>query len=124
MSALAPDALLTLERSGWDSLCRSEGGTFYAELMTAEAVMILPNGMVLDRTAIAESLNDSPPWKSYDLTNVRFVPVDDCSAALVYRAVALRDGDDHPFVALMSSLYTLVNDTPRLALYQQTTITH
>lgn len=44
-------------------------------------------------------------------------------AALVYRARAVR-GDSEPFVALMSSTYRMISGVPRLAPYQQTTITH
>lgn len=61
MSDLTINGLLTLERRGWDSLCASEGGTFYGGLMTPDAVMILVNGMVLDRPTIAQTLNESPP---------------------------------------------------------------
>lgn len=115
--------LMNLERQGWHSLTRSEGGDFYGRLMTDDAVMILVNGMVLDRDTIAGSLNDSPPWDSFELTDERLVPVSDDVAALVYRATASRAGEE-PFVALMTSVYRLVDGEPRLALYQQTTITH
>src|SRR5699024_1063297 len=64
MTALTLNRLLEMEKRGWDSLCRSRGGTFYGELMTREAVMILTNGLVLDREMIAGSLNNSPPWAS------------------------------------------------------------
>lgn len=123
MSALELMRLMNLERQGWNSLTRSEGGDFYGRLMTDDAVMILVNGMVLDRAMIAASLNDSPPWDSFELTGERLVPVSDDVAALVYRATASRAGEE-PFVALMTSVYRRVDGAPRLALYQQTTITH
>lgn len=41
----------------------------------------------------------------------------------VYRARAVR-GNDQPFVALMTSTYRMIEGEPRLALYQQTTVTH
>ena len=124
MSELTLDELFALEHRGWDSLREATGGDFYGDLMTAEAVMILVNGMVLDRAMIAASLNDSPPWDSYTLTEPRFVPLGADVAALVYRASASREGQRAPFVALMTSTYRLVAGRPRLALYQQTTITH
>ncbi|MFB9796437.1 nuclear transport factor 2 family protein [Arthrobacter citreus] len=124
MSDLTHQHLLTLERRGWDALCRSEGGAFYGELMTPEAVMILVNGMVLGRDAVAGSLNDAPPWASYTLADAQLVPAGAGTAALVYRASAVRDGQDEPFTALMSSVYCSVQGRTRLALYQQTTITH
>jgi hypothetical protein len=124
MSALDLTGLMELERQGWDSLTRSEGGDFYGRLMTDEAMMILVNGMVLDRETIAGSLNDSPPWSSYELTDERLVPLGDQTAALVYRATATRAGEGEPFTALMASVYRLLDGEPRLALYQQTTVTH
>jgi hypothetical protein len=116
------EQLVELERSGWDSLCRSTGGDFYGRLMTADAVMVLVNGMVLGRDVIARTLNDSPPWASYELTDARLVAVGGDAAALVYRASATRPGQEHRFQALMSSVYRLVEGEPRLALYQQTAI--
>lgn len=122
--SLTLDRLITLERRGWDALCRSQGGSFYSEIMTPEAVMVLVNGMVLDRSTIAETLNDSPPWSSYSIDDARRIPTGETSAALVYTATASRTGQSEPFVALMASHYSLVDGEPALALYQQTTITH
>lgn len=124
MDDLTLDRLLELEHRGWDALSSSRGGTFYGELMTPDAVMILVNGMVLDRPTIARTLNDSPPWSSYRLEDARLVPTSETSAALVYTATARRDGQDDPFVALMASHYRVLDDQTRLTLYQQTTITH
>ncbi|MGO2558559.1 nuclear transport factor 2 family protein [Brachybacterium sp.] len=121
---LSVDALLALEHRGWAALTRHEGGDFYGELMTADALMILVNGMVLDRETIAASLNESPAWSTFTLEDARLVPTGEASAALVYRATASRDGQDEPFVALMSSHYTLREGRPALTLYQQTTVTH
>lgn len=116
--------LIDLEQQGWEALCRSTGGDFYGQLMTPDAVMVLVNGMVLDRDTIASSLNDAPPWASYELTEERLVELGGDAAALVYKASAARDGESEPFVALMSSVYRMIEGRPRLALYQQTTITH
>lgn len=123
MSALDIDHLLMLEQQGWNSLCRSEGGSFYGNLMTPDAVMVLTNGMILDRSAVVESLNGAPPWGSYAITEPRLIPAGQDSAALVYRASAMRDGEEEPFVALMTSLYRMLEGETKLALYQQTTIT-
>ena len=124
MAGLDLPHLLALEHRGWDALCRSEGGTYYGELMTPDGVMILVNGMVLGRDEIAGSLNQAPPWASYTLTDARVVPAGAETAALVYRATAARKGQDEPFSALMSSVYCMVQGQTRLALYQQTTVTH
>lgn len=123
MTELTLARLMALEHEGWRSLTGSAGGDFYGDLMTADAVMVLVNGMVLDRDSIASSLDDSSPWASYELTEERLVGVGDDAAAVVYKASATRDGQPEPFVALMSSVYRLVDGRPRLALYQQTTVT-
>lgn len=122
--ALTIDAMLVLELLGWEALTRHEGGSFYGELMTADALMNLVNGMVLDRETIAATLNESPAWATFTLEEPRLVPTGEASAALVYRATASRDGQDEPFVALTSSHYTLAGGSPALTLYQQTTVTH
>lgn len=124
MDALTQEHLLDLEHRGWESLCNNTGGTHYGTIMTPEAVMVLTNGMTLDRDIIAASLNESPPWASFEITNAQLIPTGSDSAALVYTASATRDGQDEPFVALMTSVYRLVDGEPRLALYQQTTRTH
>ncbi|WP_417215498.1 nuclear transport factor 2 family protein [Arthrobacter sp.] len=124
MSPLDLDALLELEHSGWRALCGSTGGAFYGELMLPDALMVLVNGMVLDRDSVATSLDDAPPWDAYQLSEPRVVGLGTHSAALLYCARARRDGDAEPFSALMSSSYRLVDGRARLALYQQTTITH
>jgi len=89
--------------------------------MTPAALMVLVDGSVLDRDAVAASLDGAPPWDSYDLRDVRRVGLGDGAAALVYRARAVR-GDDAPFEALMTSTYVVVDGEPRLALYQQTAL--
>ena len=123
MDALGLTQLMELERRGWDSLTRSAGGDFYGRLMTPDAVMVLVNGMVLDRDTIASSLNDASPWASYELREERRVEVGGDAAALVYLARASRADQRESFVALMTSVYRLVDDQPRLVLYQQTAVT-
>lgn len=80
--------------------------------------MVLVNGMIMDRETIRDSLNDSPPWASYDLSEHRLVRIGKDAAAVVYKAEASRVGEPEPFVALMSSIYRLVDGEPRP--YQQT----
>lgn len=122
MTTLHTDRLLDLERRGWDALCRSEGADFYGEIMTDDGLMVLAGGMVLDRDAVIRSLADAPPWASYEIDDVRLVPDGEEAAVLVYRARAVRDGQDEPFTALMSSLYRIVAGRPRLVLHQQTVL--
>lgn len=114
--------LLQLERDGWDALSSQTGGTFYGDLMTDDAVMVLVNGMVMDQPTIASTMNQAPVWDRYDIRDARVIPLDTDSAALVYNATAMRGADT--FEALMTSTYTLVGGRPRLKLYTQTTTTH
>ncbi len=122
-SSLILDHLTSLEHQGWMSLCESRGGLFYSDLMTADGLMVLVNGMVLDRDTVADSLDQSPAWDSYEILEPGLIPLGGKAAALVYRARAMR-GDEEPFEALMCSTYRLEKGEPRLALYQQTTTTH
>lgn len=115
-------ALLDLERSGWDSLCNSTGAQFYGDIMTDDGVMVLANGVVMDRDAVIGSLGHSRPWQSYDIDDHRVVGVGPDSAALVYLGTGYRHGDQPAFVGLMASVYVRQDGRWRLALYQQTSI--
>lgn len=114
--------LLQLERDGWDALSSQTGDTFYGDLMTDDAVMVLVNDMVMDQPTIASTMNQAPVWDRYDIRDARVIPLGTDSAALVYNATAMRGADT--FEALMTSTYTLVGGRPRLKLYTQTTTTH
>jgi len=112
--------LMQIERSGWDSLCNSTGDTFYGQLMTDDAVMVLANGAVMDRDAVVESLGQAPPWRKFEISDVRLVRTGTDSATLVYVGTAYRDDEEPAFVGTMSSVYLREGDDWRLALYQQT----
>ncbi|CDO29360.1 hypothetical protein BN979_02155 [Mycolicibacterium vulneris] len=114
------DELLHIERAGWDSLCESTGADFYGELMLPDAVMVLANGMVMDRNTVVSALAQSPPWRAYEISGVRLIVLDDDNAALVYTATAYRDEEEPAFVGAMSSVYNRVDGVWKLALYQQT----
>ncbi len=114
------DSLLDMERAGWDSLCDSTGSEFYGATMLADAVMVLANGMVMDRRTVVNALSESPPWRTYEISDVRCIPIDDDNAALVYTGTAWRDGAEPAFRGVMSSVYHRTGDAWRLALYQQT----
>ncbi|ANI38454.1 nuclear transport factor 2 family protein [Mycolicibacterium vaccae] len=113
------DELLELENAGWKSLCDGTGDTFYGGLMTDDAVMVLANGMVMDRPTVVSALGQSPPWARYEISDVHVVEIDDDNAALVYTGTGWRDGEDEPFVGAMSSVYHRRADRWALVLYQQ-----
>lgn len=112
--------LIELERRGWESLCRGTGGTVYGELMTADAVMVLANGAVMDRATVVESLEHAPPWRTFSIDNVRLLQLGEDAATLVYVGTAFGEAAEPAFVGVMSSVYRRSGDGWRLALYQQT----
>ncbi len=114
--------LLRLERKGWDSLCDSTGDAVYGQAMTEDAVMVLANAVVMDRDTVVAALAQAPPWRTYEISDVRVVETGPDSAALVYRGTAFRDGEEPAFIGLMASVYVLRNNEWRLALYQQTVV--
>ena len=112
------DDLERLERAGWDALCAGTGSDYYGRLMTEDGVMVLAHGAVLDRDAVAASLDEAPPWTSYTLSDLRRVSLGEDAAALVYHGRATRP--DLEFAALMTSCYVCCDDAWRLAVHQQT----
>ena len=67
--------LLALERRGWDALCNSTGDRFYGDIMTADAVMVLANGAVMDRDSVVAALREAPPWAGYVITDERVIRI-------------------------------------------------
>jgi hypothetical protein len=112
--------LIELERAGWASLCDGTGDEFYGRTMADDGVMVLANGSVMTRDDVVAALGQAPPWASYEMDDIRLVPLGDESAALVYVGTGRRDGDDPPFVGVMSSVYVKRDGRWKLALYQQT----
>ncbi len=117
----ATASLLELEHAGWSALCDGTAAEFYGERMTADGVMVLADGSVMDREQVVTSLGDAPTWDRYDIADPRTVDIADGVVALVYRGTGHRG--DTTFVGAMSSTYVSVDDTWRLALYQQTPAT-
>ncbi len=120
MSSELLDALMKVEREGWDSLCDRTGSDFYGAVMLPDALMVLANGMVMDRDTVVSSLSESPPWRKYEIDDVRLIVVDDDNATVVYTGTAYRDSEEAAFVGAMSSAYHRTADGWRLALYTQT----
>ena len=63
--------LLDLETAGWDALCDGTASDFYGRLMHDDALMVMANGMVLDRPGVVDTLRQSPPWDSYAIDDPR-----------------------------------------------------
>lgn len=111
---------MDLERKGWDSLCDSTGDVFYGEMMTDDAVMVLASGDIMDRATVVAALGEAPPWRTYEISDARFVDAGSDSVALVYVGSAYREEDEPAFVGLMSSVYVQRDGAWRLTVYQQT----
>ena len=107
--------LVDVERRGWDSLCDSTGADFYGKIMTDDAVMVLANGAVMDRSAVVDALRQAPPWRRYDISDARLIEAGPDTVVLVYVGSAYRDGEDPDFVGAMSSVYVRRGDDWRLA---------
>ena len=116
------DALVELEHAGWRSLCDGTGDAFYGGIMTDTALMVLANGMVMNRDVVTSALGESPPWARYEIDDPRLIQSDSDTAALVYKGIGYRD-EGAPFVGAMSSVYTRSTTGWKLALYQQTAVT-
>ncbi|MGY1712305.1 nuclear transport factor 2 family protein [Geodermatophilus sp. SYSU D00758] len=116
------DLLLGLERRGWDSLCDGTAADLYGELMTEDALFVLADGSVMDRSTVVAALSGSPAWRSYAIEDPRLVALGPDAAALVYTGRASRGEGEPEFVGAMSSSYVRTGDRWRLALYTQTPV--
>lgn len=116
------EELLELERAGWDSLCDGTADKFFGGLMAADAVMVLANGMIMDRDAVTSALGQAPPWDRYEISDPRLIVIDTNTAAVVYVGTGYRDSADKPFVGAMSSVYHRGTEAWALVLYQQSTV--
>jgi hypothetical protein len=116
------EELLEIEHRGWGSLCDSTGADFYGSIMTDDGVMVLAHGVAMDREAVVASLNEAPPWRTYQISDARLVEAGDDTAVVVYTGRAYRDGAEPAFEGLMSSVYVRHGGGWKLALYQQTAI--
>ncbi|WP_040493279.1 DUF4440 domain-containing protein [Ilumatobacter nonamiensis] len=111
--------LSELEHLGWRSLCDGTGHDVYGELMTAEARMVLANGVVMSRDDVVASLAHAPPWSDYTIDAPTATTIADDVACLVYTGTGHRDsGDD--FTAIMTTVYVRHGSAWKLAHYQQT----
>ena len=115
------DELEHLENEGWHSLCTGTGSEFYGRVMTPEGLMVLANGQVMTRDEVVAALRGAPAWASYDIADLRRVPMGPDVTALVYVGTAHRD-EGAPVVAAMTSCYVRVDGQWRLALYTQTPV--
>ena len=117
----ASDELIALERRGWEALATSgeAAADFYRKVLDDDIAILFPGGMtIFDRDAVIASMGGEP-WSSFDLSDMHvLMPVPDV-AIVTYRSTSQR-GDQPPYTALITSLYTRRGDAWRLTLHQQT----
>lgn len=111
--------LWALEEQGWEALSTENGGAFYRDYLTDDALMVFPFG-VLAKDRTIEAIEAAPPWASYRLEEPRIVQLTDSSAIVTYRATARREGAETAYSALMSSVYVNRDGAWKLAFHQQT----
>ena len=68
--------------------------------MLPNALMVLANGMVLDRDMVVFALSESPPWRTYDIGDVRLIGVDNDNNAVLVR----RPASPRPFTGVAVSV--------------------
>lgn len=117
------EELLELETQGWRALS-SDGGAgreFYGGLLSDDAAMLLPGGMVLaGKEAILASL-ETQPWSTFEIEDPRVVPLGEAAAVLVYEVTAQRQGAN-AYNALISSAYHRREGVWSLGFHQQTPV--
>jgi uncharacterized glyoxalase superfamily protein PhnB len=112
--------LLSMEEQGWAALSADArtARAFYADVLTDDAVMVFPGGMVLSgKHAILDSLGE--PWSRHTISEARVVGVSSEVQVLSYRATAARDGQPE-YRAHISSTYTRRGGSWCLAFHQHT----
>lgn len=115
--------LLALETEAWQSLTRAgEATRYYDRTLADDVLMLLPGGMVIDDRATVVSSMDAPPWSSFEIEDVRALPLGDTAAVLAYRVHARRPGQED-YDALLNSTYVRgAGGQWHLALHQQTPV--
>lgn len=113
------EELLELERDGWQAISEHRGAEFYSLRLAADALMVLPGDMVLDRQAALDSIDGPVTWDWFRIENDRIVSLGPDAVALSYRVTAQRPGDA-AYLALITSTYVRQGGSWLMALHQQT----
>lgn len=109
--------LIDLEREGWEALAAGNGGAYYRERLTTNAVMAFPFG-ILSREAALEAMGAGQPWERFEIRDPRVVELGPDSGVVVYSVIARRRGDE-PYVAVASSTFVRGHEGWKLAFHQQ-----
>lgn len=116
--------IVELEKQGWQALSKNQqtAQDFYISVLTDDAMMVFPGGMLLQgKKEILASIG-AQPWNSYQLDDLQVSSLFDNTGIVVYRVTARREGSSI-YRALISSLYVLNDQSEwKLALHQQTPV--
>ena len=83
--------------------------------MLPNALTVLADGMVMDRDMVVSALSESPPWRTYDIGDVRLIEVDNDNAVLVYTGTAYREADEPVRWRVPITAPTLVGSSRRVS---------
>jgi hypothetical protein len=111
------EQLVALEHEGWDALTNGHAREFYDHLLTSEAVMVFPFG-VMERADAIDGMAESRRWQDYSLDHVDVHDLGAGLAVVTYHVHAEREGEA-PFEAMLASTYVRSRGGWRMMLHQQ-----
>jgi hypothetical protein len=109
--------IVEAEGEGSRELSAGQGGQYYRQHLTDDALMAFSFG-VLEREQAIVAMESAQPWASFEMTDVRVVELSADSAVVVYRVQARRAGED-PYDAMIASTFVR-RGVWKLAFHQQT----
>jgi Domain of unknown function (DUF4440) len=111
-------ALIAVERAGWEALAAGRGVAFYQDVLLDEGLMVFPVG-AFGKAEALQGIAGAPPWDRYELRDLRVIALGREAASVVYRVEAERAG--YPvYRAIMSSTYVRQQGAWKLVLHTQT----
>lgn len=116
--------LIELEELGWQAL--SSAGDiareFYDSLLTDDAVMVFPGGMVIEgKENILQSIISVQPWKFFKIEAIRIISISETVKAVVYKVTAKRESSSI-YTATINSTYAYLEENWKLIIHQQTPV--
>lgn len=109
------DALLAIERE----LAATGNADPYRRYLHDEARVIVP-GMVLDKPACIEIMDQTPAWDELALTEAKLLRLTDEVCSIVYSFAGRRQ--EAAYEAVLASTYLLTEDGPKLVVHQHTPV--
>jgi hypothetical protein len=94
---------------------------YYRQHLAEDALLVFAEPVgVLDKDASVQTMSQSPRWKEVTLEAVRILELSASAVLLSYRATAVREGAETPYVTLASSVYVERGGAWLLVFHQQT----